>query len=484
MKEKKEKKFFRNCPKCNKELGYTTKSEMEKADKNKGFCRSCSFSGRKYGPKIRSGELSRKCPNPKQNPKCERLIYYRSSNQMCTAEQNKSKCPSCRSFNKEKEKQFYTICPNFENDPKCKQFVWYSTEKIMEESKRNNKLCRHCIISDQQRQKMSERWGGEKNINYGKSKRDALNNMFGKKRPDVLKRNKERTGVKHKNNDKTIFRDCPNPKDNPNCSKILYYNSEQEKKDADYINSTCISCALIGKERTDEQKKNISKGRTGCKISEEARKRLIQARKKWWTPERRKRCSEIRKKWFKNLSDDKKLEFINKCSTNLGSNTTNNRSFGITGRLLYNKFYSIHFRSSVELFFLLSLKNKIIKWKSGECKEYAVTYINKDGYMKFYFPDFVCEDRKLIIEIKPKNWMNFMPESKLKHEAAKEQLTVLGYKFIVLQLSCIKRDEINKMRLENKITLSEKDEKKYLKWLEKHNDYEKEKIIVEPINFR
>lgn len=85
MKETKPKIYCRNCPKCNKELCYTLKSNRDQAEKEKRLCLNCS--SKKYPDEYYSN--TRCCPN------CNSIIEYKNINDAITARHVNSRCQQC-----------------------------------------------------------------------------------------------------------------------------------------------------------------------------------------------------------------------------------------------------------------------------------------------------------------------------------------------------------------------------------------------------
>jgi len=83
----KEKLFFRNCPACNVKMGYTTKKECFKAEKNNSFCKKC----RKLKLEISKNEkcFFRECYV------CGRKVGYTNKKNMNRAKKINRPCASC-----------------------------------------------------------------------------------------------------------------------------------------------------------------------------------------------------------------------------------------------------------------------------------------------------------------------------------------------------------------------------------------------------
>jgi len=78
------KSYFRKCPQCNKELGYTSKKECSKAEKIKSLCRQCSPSKRSSVKKF-----FRNCPS------CGKELGHTSKKTRNYFEMKKILCHSC-----------------------------------------------------------------------------------------------------------------------------------------------------------------------------------------------------------------------------------------------------------------------------------------------------------------------------------------------------------------------------------------------------
>lgn len=70
-----------------------------------------------------------------------------------------------------------------------------------------------------------------------------------------------------------------------------------------------------------------------------------------------------------------------------------------TGAGIYGKFNGVHFRSSLELFYLMYWYENKIRVESAEQELYRITYCNNG--LHTYTPDFFLEDKNTLVEIKP-----------------------------------------------------------------------------------
>lgn len=129
--------FKRNCPKCKKELFYSRKTYLEKADLKQSLCKDCR--------KARTWE--RECPD------CKKKLVYKTKAHCSNAEKIKSKCLSC-------SKKYCYI--GDKNPFYGKKHTFETKQKI-----------KNCLIGTVKNsdvlQKMSENMIGMNNPMFGKS---------------------------------------------------------------------------------------------------------------------------------------------------------------------------------------------------------------------------------------------------------------------------------------------------------------------------
>lgn len=94
-----------------------------------------------------------------------------------------------------------------------------------------------------------------------------------------------------------------------------------------------------------------------------------------------------------------------------------------SGRGLAGYFHGIHFRSSLELSYIIHLIDNDIEFSSAERKEFSIPYVI-NGKHRTYFPDFVLYDGT-IIEVKPKEMLHL---NEHKFSAARKKY---GDKFVI-----------------------------------------------------
>ena len=119
-----------------------------------------------------------------------------------------------------------------------------------------------------------------------------------------------------------------------------------------------------------------------------------------------------------------------------------------SGRGLAGYYRGIHFRSSLELSYMLHLIANGIGFETAERKEFSIQY-EADGKKRTYFPDFVLSDGT-IIEVKPKGMIHL---NEHKFSAAKEKH---GDKFVIKteeDFPQISFDEIKEMYDRGELTI-------------------------------
>lgn len=171
-----EKNFFRNCPICNCELGYTQKREMIKAEKNKSVCRECGSKNRKNEKKF-----FRNCPI------CNKELGYTSKKNRNKIEKEKRVCSECAALERENREEIKAI--KKENGEKYKtKFLgegnpFYGRHHT-EETKR--KIIENTDYSFTQTEefKLKSKKVGKENGMYGKTFYEIWVEKYGKEEAD------------------------------------------------------------------------------------------------------------------------------------------------------------------------------------------------------------------------------------------------------------------------------------------------------------
>lgn len=154
-----------------------------------------------------------------------------------------------------------------------------------------------------------------------------------------------------------------------------------------------------GRKHTKEQKLKQSKRMMGHLHSEETKQKQSEQKQGNKNPQFGKPS------WNKGLLGPANPNFGKK-RPGVGLKGKNNPQFGKSpssqaGRGIYGKFNNLHFRSSLELMYLIYWWKQNIIVKTAETNEFRVEYLTEDGTKKTYSPDFYIEEENKLIEIKP-----------------------------------------------------------------------------------
>lgn len=166
-----EKKWKRNCPKCNSQLiykGRKAKSNYLRSIRNNTCCYNCSHNV------IPSDKLIRNCP------KCNVELKYKFRGSYTKACILYKKCKKCSHRNNE----FYG--PHIRNCPSCNRQIIYKTKNSYKIAVNKNSHCRSCVsknISEHTREKHRIAMTGDRN-----PFRNKAGHWKGKSRPDEFKR--------------------------------------------------------------------------------------------------------------------------------------------------------------------------------------------------------------------------------------------------------------------------------------------------------
>lgn len=102
------------------------------------------------------------------------------------------------------------------------------------------------------------------------------------------------------------------------------------------------------------------------------------------------------------------------------------------GKGIWGKFNNIHFRSSLEMLYLMYWYEHNIESISAETSDFRVTYISEHQLIRTYSPDFYLPSINMLVEIKPEklhtNVQVLLKLSALKNKHQDKQCTIIGFK--------------------------------------------------------
>ena len=143
----KEKKYFRNCPECNNELGYTTEKAWKHANKINRLCNSCGRKGEKHW-----GYTGATDPNNCKD--CGTQIDFRSER--------------CKSCNRKKIIEEQGVNPKFLNSKRNKGMKHSSnTKQMMSEIAKKERRVKnlHPVNYNKSSIEILEKFGRDNNLN-------------------------------------------------------------------------------------------------------------------------------------------------------------------------------------------------------------------------------------------------------------------------------------------------------------------------------
>jgi len=228
----------------------------------------------------------------------------------------------------------------------------------------------------------------------------------------------------------------------PSCNKEMSYKNKNTFKRASQNNTKCMKCnnsgennPFYGKSHSDNAKdifrknnlKNIDKYK-----SEEFRKKVSKHNKGENNPMYGKNFYEVWiDKYGKEIADEKMREF--KIKQSINNTGEKNSMFGKpspkgSGNGWSGWYKNFFFKSLKELSFILTMENEGIDIESAERKKFRISYIDRNGNSRNYYPDFFIKEKNTIIECKPLHFFN-SEEVLLKKESALKFCEKNGFKY-------------------------------------------------------
>jgi len=155
-----EKKYKRNCPKCQREVYHTDKYNRNSAERKGNLCKTC-ISDTLRSP---TSDLKRKCP------RCKKELKYTSTGNCRDAEKKGTCCKKCLSNSGEEFKQ---------NCRTCNSIIIYKRESDYKKTLKKKPNCNKCntrIWAENNIEKCrvsSKKWSKEKESEYVKNKKNT-----------------------------------------------------------------------------------------------------------------------------------------------------------------------------------------------------------------------------------------------------------------------------------------------------------------------
>lgn len=285
------------------------------------------------------------------------------------------------------------------------------------------------------------------------------------------------------------FRFCPE------CNKYMELKTKKYRNRAEKLKKLCSSCSIKRAYKTPEtmakvkilsEKRSItSRGKNNPfygKHHTEETKEKIRNIDRSYTQTKKFRKNSARKgkqngmygksvydvwikKYGKKEADKKMSKFRKKQSFN--SSGSKNPMYGKpspkgSGGGWGGWYDGWYFRSLRELSYVVRvIEKRIHKWESCETTNLTIPYKDYDGKCRNYTPDFIL-DKKIIIEVKPKFFMD-IPSNVLKKEAAIKFCKNNNMEYRMIDVKILDTKQIIDMYLCGKIRFN----KKYVDRIEK-----------------
>lgn len=260
----------------------------------------------------------------------------------------------------------------------------------------------------------------------------------------------------------------------PQCKKELFHTKKGNRDYAERRNKLCTSCVQIGKNVGEKNgffgKKHSQK--TIDQIQEKTKKfrkeRAQTEEFKKWFLEKISNKRSVYSIWVEKYGEEKARELQNE------KNLKHSKRMSGSGNSMYSRpspigsgngwsgwYKGWYFRSLLELSYMVNyIEKEKLNWESAESKEYQIKYLDFEGKVRNYYPDFVIDGNKLV-EIKPKRlWSS--DKVKRKMEAGIEFAKNNGYEYIIIDPVRLSIDEVKDLFDKNMIKFLPRYEKKYL----------------------
>lgn len=297
------------------------------------------------------------------------------------------------------------------NCPQCGKEISYKNKYNLANANTNNSVCATCINVNRHRNNPTDYFKQcpicKKNMYY--TTNNSLNRAIANNSKCTSCNNKIRK-IEYK-----YKRNCPQ------CGKELLYSSDKGFNNANFNDTVCFGCSaknLYYNKTTTEFFRNCP---TCNKIIYYSSKRGRDMGESL-----QNECKSCAAKTVYHNRVKNGQPVLNFNGSKFVSKSTIPPKRG--GRGWSGYFKGHHFRSLLELDYIIYLINNNVKFISAENKQDAIKYYLPDNSEHRYYLDFYLIDSDQFVEIKPKDLMH-ISINKIKFKAAKEKL---GDKYIVI----------------------------------------------------
>ena len=342
--------------------------------------------------------------------------------------------------------EFVRVCPNPENNPGCKGVMNYTTHGNKLAADRSSAVCKSCgrfgfVTSEETKVKLSDSCKGRVSPFLGRKHTDEARAKmsFVHSGMTLTEEHRKRIGAASKGHKLhtvgEFIRVCPNVDNNPNCKRILRYETQEAVDKADANGSVCMKCAQLGCLRTEESRLKMRKART---------------------PEVIRMMNESKAK--NGVFDKLSARMSGSRNPMFGKPPP----IGAATCSISGWYKNVFFRSSCELRFLMT--HPEIIWKTGERIGLSIEYIDRNGIPRNYFPDFYGNG--IVVEVKQLGTKVDDTNSDIPYKlsAAARFCEKSGFDYVLVQISSIPKRKIFRLRKEGIIELNSIWEERYQEW--------------------
>jgi hypothetical protein len=259
----------------------------------------------------------------------------------------------------------------------------------------------------------------------------------------------------------------------PECNGILTYSNKYERNRAEKNKIVCKPCSMSGeknpfynKKHKKETKEKISELRKGKDFYGDENKEKLRLKMTTHNPMAGKSVYDVWVKKYGKKEADKKMHELKKKHSHNNSGEKNSM-FGKpspvgSGNGWSGWYKDWYFRSLRELSYMINeIENKKKNWENGEQKKYKISYVDWNGQIRNYFPDFVV-DSKQMIECKPIKLQASISVLN-KKKAAEKFCEENNLEYILIEPEILSMESIKKLYIDKKLKFLPRCEEKFLK---------------------
>lgn len=266
----------------------------------------------------------------------------------------------------------------------------------------------------------------------------------------------------------------------PGCGNEQIYGAKSSLNHSIKHNKICQSCRAKERANRPEEREANSERQRGKRMGKDnhfyGKKHSNEAKELI----RRKRAEQIIPKGNDNPLFGKTLEEIVGKEKANEMKSKKSKMYSGSGNPMYGKpapqgsgngwsgwYNGWFFRSILELSYMIKVIERYnMKWENGEDRKHTISYIDKDGIVRNYHPDFIINN-KYVVEIKPTKLMKTLKVME-KVNAGIEYCNKNNMIYKITNVPSLTDIEFRHLVDTNKIKLTNRYNKKYI------NEYKKD----------